>query len=101
MGRVAPGRYARSWTSPDYEVGEDEKIVGYVNERRPNNWGRWGEDDERGTTNLITPDRVREAASLISSGRTVSMAIPLNAKGPVHPSRPGVQHWYGYSGSDM
>jgi kynurenine formamidase len=101
MGRIAPGKYARSWTPPDYEVGPDEKIVGYVNEREPNNWGRWGEDDERGTTNLITPDRVREAASLIRSGRTVSMAIPLNAKGPVHPSRPSVQHWYGYSGSDM
>jgi kynurenine formamidase len=101
MGRTSPGHYASSWTPPDYEVGDDEKIVGLVNERSPNNWGRWGADDERGTTNLLTPERVRAAAELIRTGRTVSMAVPLNSRGPVHPSRPGIQHWYGYSGSDM
>ena len=26
------------------------------------NWGRWGDDDEIGTLNLITPDRVAAAA---------------------------------------
>ena len=101
MGRKGPGDYARSWTPPVYEVDDDERIVGVVNERTPNNWGRWGAEDERGTTNLLTPERVRAGARLIRSGRTVSMAVPLNSRGPVHPSRPGIQHWYGYSGADM
>jgi kynurenine formamidase len=101
MGRREPGHYSRGWVPPDYEVDADEKIVGLVNRRSPNNWGRWGPDDQRGTTNLLTPERVREAAALIRTGRTVSMAIPLNSRGPVHPSRPGIQHWYGYSGADM
>ena len=32
------------------------------------NWGRWGDDDELGTLNCITPDMVRAAAGLVRSG---------------------------------
>lgn len=42
------------------------------------NWGRWGPDDERGTLNYITPTEICRAASLVRSGRTVSMAVPIN-----------------------
>jgi kynurenine formamidase len=50
------------------------------------NWGRWGGDDERGTLNYITPESVRSAAALIRSGRTVSMAVPINkVAGPDNP----------------
>ena len=38
------------------------------------NWGRWGPDDEIGTLNLITPAKRKEAASLVMSGVTVSLA---------------------------
>ena len=38
------------------------------------NAGRWGPDDERGTANLITSDRVSAAAGLVRSGITVSLA---------------------------
>jgi kynurenine formamidase len=38
------------------------------------NWGRWGSDDERGTLNLITPAKTRQAAALVQSGITVSLA---------------------------
>lgn len=52
------------------------------------NWGRWGEDDELGTMNLITPEKVREAAGLVRSGRRVSMAIPINkVAGPDNPNQ--------------
>jgi hypothetical protein len=50
------------------------------------NWGRWGPDDERGTLNYITPEKVRAAAALVRSGRSVSMEIPLNTiAGPDNP----------------
>jgi kynurenine formamidase len=50
------------------------------------NWGRWGPGDELGTLNYITPDKVREAAALVRSGRRVSMAIPVNkVSGPDNP----------------
>jgi kynurenine formamidase len=51
------------------------------------NWGKWGPNDTLGTLNYITPDRVREAASLVRSGRRVSMGIPINTvAGPDNPS---------------
>ena len=51
------------------------------------NWGRWGPDDDRGTLNYITPDKVAAAAALVRSGRSVSMAIPINkAAGPDNPN---------------
>jgi kynurenine formamidase len=51
------------------------------------NWGKWGPDDERGTMNYITPDKIASAGKLVKSGRTVSMAIPINkAAGPDNPS---------------
>jgi len=52
------------------------------------NWGRWGESDELGTMNLISPEKVREAAALVRSGRRVSMAIPINkVAGPDNPNQ--------------
>jgi len=38
------------------------------------NWGRWGQDDELGALNLITPARRREAARLVREGAVVSLA---------------------------
>lgn len=56
------------------------------------NWGRWGPDDERGTLNYITPECVRAAAALVRSGRSVSMALPINkVAGPDNP-RPAAHY---------
>jgi kynurenine formamidase len=56
------------------------------------NWGRWGPDDERGTLNYLTPERTAAAAALVRSGRTVSMAIPIDkVAGPDNPN-PAVHH---------
>ena len=38
------------------------------------NTGRWGPEDERGTLNLITPTKRREAAALVRTGRSFSLA---------------------------
>lgn len=38
------------------------------------NWGRWGEDDELGAANLITPEKRVAAAALVREGVTVSLA---------------------------
>ncbi len=42
------------------------------------NWGRWGEDDQLGTLNLITNAKRRDAAGLVRDGVSVSMARELN-----------------------
>jgi len=38
------------------------------------NWGRWGADDMRGTLNLITPEKRRQAAALVREGISISLA---------------------------
>src|SRR5260370_11815637 len=38
------------------------------------NWGRWGPNDERGTTNLITAAKILSAAKLVKAGLVVSLA---------------------------
>ena len=42
--------------------------------RELNNWGRWGADDELGTMNLISEEKIREAAALVRRGITISLA---------------------------
>ena len=51
-----------------------------------NNWGRWGAGDELGTMNLITAEKTREAAALVRSGITVSLAHnPMPDAAPDNP----------------
>ena len=38
------------------------------------NWGRWGQDDEKGAINLITPAKRAAAARLVRSGRVVPLS---------------------------
>ena len=38
------------------------------------NWGRWGENDQRGTLNLITSEVRKRAADLVTGGVSVSLA---------------------------
>lgn len=53
------------------------------------NWGRWGDGDELGTVNLITPDKVRSAAGLVTTGEVISLGIEVGRSGPqvAHPRR--------------
>jgi kynurenine formamidase len=46
-----------------------------------NNWGRWGDDDERGALNLLTPDVIKSAAASITKGNVYSLGIPIQGKG--------------------
>ncbi len=45
------------------------------------NWGRWGEDDERGALNLLEPRFVREAAARLRTGRTYQLGIKIQPDG--------------------
>ena len=64
---------------PEQPLPTEAEVRGYFD--RCSNWGRWGADDNAGTVNLITPDKRREAAALVKSGRAVSLAYPLNTVG--------------------
>jgi kynurenine formamidase len=42
--------------------------------QKVSNWGRWGKDDQLGSVNLITPEKRKQAAALVKTGQTVSLA---------------------------
>ena len=39
------------------------------------NWGKWGADDEVGTLNYITPEKILRAAGLVRTGKVTSLAM--------------------------
>jgi kynurenine formamidase len=56
----------------DWTPASQDRVEGYFKEL--NNWGRWGDVDQRGTVNLITPAKRESALKLVRTGRTVSLA---------------------------
>jgi kynurenine formamidase len=56
------------------------------------NWGRWGADDERGTLNLLTPERVLAATQVCTTGKVYSLSMPIQKQGvPLMHHRPAPQ----------
>jgi len=68
----------------------EAETIAYLRQRR--NWGRWGGDDQRGTINLITPEKRLAAARLVRSGRAVSLSRPW-PKAPAANNPNPAQHW--------
>ena len=54
------------------KVPTEEEVLGYFESL--SNWGRWGEEDQLGTLNFLSPDKARQAASLVREGINVSCA---------------------------
>jgi kynurenine formamidase len=49
--------------------------------KRVSNRGRWGDDDEMGTLNLITAEATLRGARCVKKGRSFSLALPLHHGG--------------------
>lgn len=75
--------------SGDAKLTRDEALA-FLRERR--NWGRWGDEDQRGAINLITDEKRAAAARLVRSGRAVSLSRDVpTLPGPGNPMP--AQHW--------
>ena len=48
---------------------------------------KWGPNDEIGAANYMTPELVVKAASLIKTGKTYALGIPVDSKTPAYPPR--------------
>jgi kynurenine formamidase len=59
------------------------------------NWGRWGDDDQLGALNLITPEVTAAAAATVRTGRTVSCARALDTRPAADNPSPVVHHMTG------
>src|SRR5467141_336723 len=70
-------------------------------EQSLSNWGRWGADDERGTLNLLTPDKTKQALTLVKDGTVVSLARFASLEKAIDDFNFGpTRHemWYGLAG---
>ena len=56
--------------SSERQIPTYEEVLGYLSKDRA--WGRWGDDDQVGAVNLITPEKRVRAAGLVRTGRAVS-----------------------------
>jgi kynurenine formamidase len=45
------------------------------------NWGRWGDADERGALNLLTPETVLSSTRVCSTGRVYNLGLPVHRDG--------------------
>ena len=59
--------------------------------RYGDNWGKWGKEDQLGTLNYITPEVRTHAATLVKTGKTFSLALPLDENMPAWHTRT-IQH---------
>lgn len=66
------------------------------------NWGRWGPDDERGALNLVTPDRLVNAARLVERGEVLSLGLQITGGAPFFAvaHRPPPVHYMRQDGGD-
>ncbi len=98
MGRTKARDYADEWNPPAYTVDERSRVVGGYEPREPNNWGRWGEDDQRGTQNLIGDEE--RAAARRARALVFSRALPIDVTAPSYSTRPAPLRIPFMTGSD-
>lgn len=68
----------------------------------PNNWGRFGPADQRGTLNLLTGPTVLNALAAAVTGQVLSLAMPIRRGGTPHlRGRPLPQHYMSIDGADF
>jgi kynurenine formamidase len=75
---------------------------------KPNNWGRWGDEDQRGALNLLTGDIVRAALGTVRQGNVLSLSLPIQGSTsstvsstvPHLKGRPLPQHFMSVDGAD-
>jgi kynurenine formamidase len=68
--------------------------------RKLSAWGRWGDDDERGALNHLTPERVAAAADLAREGISVTLSRPLNTVEAADNPLPADHHMTAWGGSE-
>ena len=69
-------------------IPTEDEVLGYFD--KLSNWGRWGDDDQLGTPNLITPEVTKRALALVQEGATVSLSREIMWEGAADVPSPPV-----------
>lgn len=65
-----------------------------LQQEAPNNWGKWGENDQIGTLNYLDEDQTLRGIKAVKSGKRFTLQIPMiHGVGPVFPGRIPVMHY--------
>lgn len=76
QGGASPAGQTRGTRGPRSQINDSrttrEELERWMNDL--SNWGRWGEDDQLGAANLVTPAKRKEALALATTGETVSLS---------------------------
>lgn len=87
------GLSASAWAIVDVPVSEYKKW--------PNNWGKWGPDDEVGTLNYNGPAQVIAAARLVKQGKVIKCSWTCAPNSyPLWGDRVGIRRYMNWSGND-
>ena len=64
-------------------------LLGSAGAANAQDWtkSKWGPDDEIGAANYMTPELVVKAASLVKTGKTYALGIPVTPQTPAYPPR--------------
>jgi kynurenine formamidase len=77
LSKIAPGQGQPSQNQVRKPDGPQTVAAYEALFKEVSNWGRWGKDDQLGTLNLITDAKRRQAAALVKTGTSVSLAHQL------------------------
>ena len=73
------------------KIPTEEEVLGWMNSL--SNWGRWGPEDELGTLNLITPEKIAQAGTLVKEGISVTCARLIVPEGAADVTSIPPLHW--------
>jgi len=70
-------------------LGCSVALLGTIGTAGAQDWtkSKWGPNDEIGAANYMKPELVVKAASLIKTGKTYALGIPVDSKTPAYPPR--------------
>lgn len=77
------------------DAGAMPEDIETILEGTPSNWGRWGDDDERGALNLLDQSQVLRGIAAVEEGEVVPLGLSIASDGgdPVWPTRSGTGHY--------
>ena len=69
-------------------IPTEEEVLGYF--KSLSNWGRWGDDDQLGAPNLITPEKTKRAIGTVQEGTTVTLSRTVRFEASLDSPNPPV-----------
>ena len=71
-------------------IPSEQEVLSYFDSL--SNWGRWGADDQLGTLNFLSREKVKNAIGLVKDGFTISCARTVTYEPAADNPRPSLHY---------